>query len=97
MIYSYGISTYVWPCMLPYLQLAQGSGSSDVLSCDQTEKINPDIRNNKDFKQMQACYTTLIWRPLKGYVANNADPDQMQKNAASNMDLHCLHQIQEFL
>ena len=29
-------------------------------------------------------------RPVKGYLANSADPDQTLQNAASDRGLHCL-------
>ena len=36
------------------------------------------------------------WRPLKGYLANSADPDQTPQNAASDQGLHCLQIVQPF-
>ena len=36
-------------------------------------------------------YPTEVWRPLKGKVANSADPDQMP-----HQGLHCLQQVQPF-
>ena len=32
----------------------------------------------------------VVGRPVKGYLANSADPDQMPQNAASDQGLHCL-------
>ena len=31
----------------------------------------------------------VVGRPIKGYLANSADPDQMPENAASDQGLHC--------
>ena len=33
------------------------------------------------------CWPIVVWRPLKGYLTNSADPDQ---NASSDQGLHCL-------
>ena len=35
-------------------------------------------------------------RPLKGYLANSADPDHTPQNAASDQGLHCLQIVQPF-
>ena len=38
--------------------------------------------------------SVVAWRPLKGYLANSADPDQMPQNAASDQGLHFLQIVQ---
>ena len=35
-------------------------------------------------------YPIVVGRPIKGYLANSADPDQTPQNAASDQGLHCL-------
>ena len=35
-------------------------------------------------------FFTVVWIPVKGYLANNADPDRTPQNAASDQGLHCL-------
>ena len=35
-------------------------------------------------------YTIVVWRPLKGQMANSVDPDQTPQNAASDWSLQCL-------
>ena len=39
---------------------------------------------------LDCIYLIAVWRPLKGQLANSADPDQMLQNAASDQGLHCL-------
>ena len=39
--------------------------------------------------------TRVICKTLSGTLSNSADPDQMQQNAASDQDLHCLLKLQE--
>ena len=39
------------------------------------------------------CLRFTIYQdyPMKGALANSADPDQTLQNAASDQGLHCLH------
>ena len=47
-----------------------------------TEKQN--FSNRSFFKPI------VVWRALKGYLENSADPDQTPQNAASDQGIHCL-------
>ena len=38
----------------------------------------------------------VVGTPLKGYLANSADPDQTPQKAASDQSLHCLQILQPF-
>ena len=40
--------------------------------------------------QAAGAYPNMVWRPLKGQLANSADPDHMLQNVASDQGLHCL-------
>ena len=51
-------------------------------------KIVEQILTNLHRKQLNLHI--VVWRPLKGYLASSADPDQMPQNAASDQGLHCL-------
>ena len=37
-------------------------------------------------------YSIYAWRPIKGTLENNLDPDPARHNAASDQDLHYLHE-----
>ena len=44
----------------------------------------------------RTCQPIVVGRPLKGYLVNSADPDQMPQNAASDQGLHCLQTVYPF-
>ena len=48
------------------------------------------------FGSNKILYPIVVWRPLKRYLANSADPDQMLQNVAFDQGLHCLQIIYQF-
>ena len=50
------------------------------------------------FQPCMFCLLThLSWHPIKGILTNIVDLNQTQQNMTSDQDLHCLHELQEFL
>ena len=56
--------------------------------------ISLEFADSKGWHQMLNLLSPIIvWRPLKGYLANRADPEQMLQNAISDQGLHCLQTV----
>ena len=53
-------------------------------------KIAPVLSNQYLAFPYVLVYPIVVSRPLKGWLANSAIPDQTPQNAASDQGLHCL-------
>ena len=68
----------------------QGKFSSRTTLAIQFTVNGPNHTHLPTFPFPHRINPFLYWKPIKGSLANSADPDQMPHNVVAGQGLHCL-------